>query len=60
MFDDIPQEEHPEKNGLWINELESLGVDTQNNQLKDKQDNSDLVEAIKQEFMEQYKQTYRQ
>jgi hypothetical protein len=37
-----------------------LGVDTQNNQLKDKQDNSDLVQAIKQEFMEQYKQTYHQ
>jgi hypothetical protein len=60
MFDDIPQEEHPEKNGWWINELESLGVDTKSNDndLKDKQDNSDLAEAIKQEFMEEYKQTY--
>jgi hypothetical protein len=27
MLDDLPQEEHPEKNGWWINELESLGVD---------------------------------
>ena len=62
MFDNIPQDEHPEKNGWWINELESLGVDTEDNrnELKDKQDNSDLVEAIKQEFMEQYKQTYHQ
>jgi len=60
MFDDIPQEEHPEKNGWWINELESLGIDTQNNQLKDKQDNSDLVKAIKAEFMEQYQQNYHQ
>jgi hypothetical protein len=34
MFDKIPQEEYPEKNGWWINKLESLGVDTQNNQLK--------------------------
>ncbi|MFL6403943.1 MAG: hypothetical protein ACJ71M_10755 [Nitrososphaeraceae archaeon] len=60
MFDDIPQEEYPEKNGWWINELESLGVDTKSNtdELKDKQDNSDLVEAIKQTFMEEYKQTY--
>jgi hypothetical protein len=61
MFDDIiPQEEHPEKNGWWINELESLGVDTESNanKLKDKQDNSDLVEAIKQTFMEEYKKTY--
>jgi hypothetical protein len=34
-------EEHPEKNGWWINELESLGVDTKSytNELKYKQDN---------------------
>jgi hypothetical protein len=53
MFDDIPIEEHPEKNGWWINELESLGVDTKSNsnELKDKQDKSDLVDAIKQEFI---------
>jgi hypothetical protein len=40
--------------------LDSLGVDTKNNdnELRDKQDNSDLVEAIKQEFMEEYKQSY--
>ena len=62
MFDDIPQDEHPEKNGWWINELESLGVDTKSssNELKNKQQNRDLVEAIKQEFMEEYKQTYDQ
>ena len=53
MFDAIPIEEHPEKNGWWINDLESLGVDTKSNssELGDKQDNSDLVEAIKQEFI---------
>lgn len=60
MFDDVFRKEHPEKNGWWINELESLDVDAQNNQLKDKQDSSDLVEAIKQEFMERYKQNYHQ
>jgi hypothetical protein len=60
MFDYIPQEEHPEKNAWWINELESLGVDTKStdNKLNNKQDNSDLTEAIKQTFMEEYKQTY--
>jgi hypothetical protein len=60
MFDNIPQDEHPEKNGWWINELESLGVDTKSssNELKDKQENRDLVEAIKQEFMEEYKQSH--
>jgi len=61
MFDDILQEEHPEKNGWWINELESLGVDTKNNadELRDKQDNSNLVEGIKQTLIEEYKQTYQ-
>jgi hypothetical protein len=59
MFDNIPQEEHPEKNSWWINELESLGVDTKSNtnELKNKEDNSNLVEAIKQTFMEEHKQT---
>ena len=55
--------EHPEKNAWWINELESLGVDTKSNanESNNKQDNSDLVEAIKQTFMEEYKQaTYDQ
>ena len=62
MFDNILQEEHPEKNGWWINELESLGVDTKSNanELVDKQDNSNLVEAIKQTLIEEYKQTYYQ
>jgi hypothetical protein len=62
MFDDIFQQEHPEKNGWWINELESLGVDTKNNanELKYKQDNSELVEAIKQTLIEKYKQNYHQ
>jgi hypothetical protein len=43
-------------------QLESLGVDTKRNtsELKDTQTNSDLVEAIKQEFMGEYKQGYRQ
>jgi hypothetical protein len=44
------------------NELESLGVDTKNNsnESKTNADNSNLVEAIKQTFMEEYKQTYHQ
>jgi hypothetical protein len=60
MFDDILQEEHPEKNGWWINELESLDMDTKNNadELRDKQDNSNLVEVIKQTLIEEYRQTY--
>ena len=62
MLYDVPQEEHPEKNGWWINELESLGIDTKSNanESNNTQDNSNLVEAIKQTFMEEYKQTYDQ
>ena len=62
MFYDVPQEEPSEKDGWWINELESLGVDTKSNanESTNKQDNSDLVEAIRQTFMEEYKQTYHQ
>jgi hypothetical protein len=60
MFDDILQKEHPEKNGRWINELESLSMDTKNNadELRDKQDNNNLVEGIKQTLIEEYRQTY--
>ena len=60
MLDDIPLEEQPEKNGWWTNELESCGVHAKSNssELRDKQDNSDLVEGIKQEFIKQYKQTW--
>ena len=62
MFYNVPQEEHPEKNNWWINELESLGVDTKSNhnELKNKQENGNWVEAIKQTFIEEYKQTYDQ
>jgi hypothetical protein len=62
MFDNIPQDEHPEKNGWWINELDSLGVDTKSNtnELNSKRGNSDLVEAIKQTLIEEYRQTYNQ
>ena len=57
MFNGIVQE-HPEKNGWWINELEPLGVDTKNsaNELKYKHDNSQLVEAIKHTLIEEYEQ----
>ena len=53
-------EEHPEKEGWWLNELDTLGIDTEdnnNNELSDKQENSNLVETIKQTLLEDYKQT---
>ena len=52
-------QEHPEKEGWWLNELDTLGIDTENNnnELSDKQENSNLVETIKQSLLEDYKQT---
>jgi len=57
MFDNILQDEHPERNSWWINELDSLGVDT-NSSSDELKENRDLVEAIKQEFIEEYKQSH--
>jgi hypothetical protein len=57
MFDNILQDEHPERNSWWINELDSLGVDTKSNS-NELKENRDLVEAIKQEFIEEYKQSH--
>ena len=56
MLDYIHMEKYPEKNGWWV----FLGVDTEStdNKLNNKHDDSDLTEAIKQTFMEEYKQTY--
>jgi len=52
-------EEHTEKEGWWLNELDTLGIDTENNNngLSDKEENSNLVETIKQTLLEDYKQT---
>lgn len=52
-------EEHPQKEGWWLNELDTLGIDTENNnnELSDKQENSNLVETVKQSLLEDYKQT---
>ena len=51
--------EHPEKYGWWLNELESLGVDTQDkNGLNNHNEASDLTEAVKQTLYEDYLQAY--
>jgi hypothetical protein len=51
--------EHPEKYGWWINELKSLGVDTQDKKgLNNHREASDLTEAVKQTLYEDYLQAY--
>jgi len=48
--------EHPEKYGWWLNELESLGVSPKVcNELNDMKEVSNLTEILKQTFYQQYK-----
>jgi len=48
--------EHPEKYGWWLNELESLGVSPKRcNELNNKQEVSNLTENLKQVFYQEYK-----
>jgi hypothetical protein len=51
--------EHPEKYKWWINELDSLGINTlQINGLGNHKEASDLTEAVKQTLYEEYLQAY--
>ena len=51
--------EHPQKHGLWLTELQSLGVSPKvYNELNDIQEVSNLTEILKQTFYQQYKTTY--
>ena len=61
MFGDIFFEEHPEKDGWWLTELDSLGIHTKkdnSNELNDKQNKINLVVCIKQRFIAEYEQVY--
>lgn len=53
--------EHPEKQGWWLSELESLGVKIRDNkmdELNNQEIVSSLAENIKQIFYEEYKVAY--
>jgi hypothetical protein len=53
--------EHPKRYSWWLNELESLGVNTlEKNGLNNYKEASDLTEAIKQALCEDYLQAYSQ
>ena len=50
------KDEHPEKYGLWLNELQSLGVSSNRiNELNDLKEISSLAENIKQGFYQDYR-----
>jgi hypothetical protein len=49
------KDEHPERYGWWLNELESLGVSSKRiNELNDLKEISSLAENIKQGFYQEY------
>ena len=52
--------EYPEKYGWWINELNSLGVDTEdkNAELRDVQSLENLADDLKQNFIHEYKTSW--
>jgi hypothetical protein len=52
-------DESPEKHSWWLNELESLGVNTrEESQLKDPNRTTKLTKDIKQMFYEEYKKSF--
>ena len=53
--------EHPEKYNWWLNELDSLGISTlEKNGLNDRQEASDLTDAVKQTLYEEYINAYNE
>jgi hypothetical protein len=49
------KEEHPERYGWWLNELESLGISANKiNELNDLNEISSLAENIKRGFYQKY------
>ena len=53
--------EHPERYGWWLNELDSLGISTlQNDGIKNRRESSDLTDAVKQTLYEEYLVAYNE
>ncbi|HEY9386222.1 MAG TPA: hypothetical protein VIP70_04230 [Nitrososphaeraceae archaeon] len=54
--------EYPERYTWWLNELESLGIETKKdkNALNDRKEASDLTKDIKQILYEEYKAAYNE
>jgi hypothetical protein len=53
--------ERPEKHGWWLNELESLGINTrEENQLKDYKKTSELTKYIKEMFYDEYQKAFNE
>jgi hypothetical protein len=57
----MAKDEYPPKHSWWLNELESLGINTRDeSQLKDPKITGELTMNIKQMFYEEYKQAFNE
>jgi hypothetical protein len=55
----MAKDEHHEKHSWWLNELESLGINTrEKSQLRDPKKTSEMTMDIKQMFYEEYKKAF--
>jgi hypothetical protein len=53
--------EHPERYSWWLNELDSLGISTlEKNGINNRGEASDLTDAVKQTFYEEYLVAYNE
>jgi hypothetical protein len=52
--------EHPERHGWWLNELESLGVNTKYKKLNDLSVANSLNENLKQLFFKKYQRAFNE
>ena len=55
----MAKDEYPQRHSWWLNELESLGINTRGERhLKDPKITSELTMDIKQMFYEEYKKAF--
>ena len=55
----MAKDEYPQRHSWYLNELESLGINTRNeSHLKDSKITSELTMDIKQMFYEEYKKAF--
>jgi hypothetical protein len=55
----MAEAEHPEKYNWWLNELDSLGINTlQKDGIYNRREASDLTDIVKQTLYEEYLQAY--
>jgi hypothetical protein len=55
----MAKDEYPERHSWWLNELESLGINTrEESQLSDPKITNELTMDIRQMFYEEYKKAF--